>query len=190
MSSPRSTTTASTAAANGYPPPDRAPERVGDLVEPAAVGPLGSRRQLDLADEPAVPGRVAGAVDAEHAVPDGDGRRLGLGQVGQVLGLLDRRGLDGVDCRVLRGRRARRADLLVGVGLRRVRLAAATRAAPAAAHRNSPFISDVGTAASAAVSFTRCSVARCAPSFVRWIWSWSLRIASINISGRGGQPGR
>ena len=58
------------------------------------------------------------------------------------------------------------------------------------AHRSSPFISIVGSALSAASSASRAASSRFTPSFEVWIFWWSLRIASISISGRGGQPGR
>src|SRR5699024_1520237 len=57
-------------------------------------------------------------------------------------------------------------------------------------HRMSPFISDVGAAASAASSRSACSTSALLPSLVFWTLSCSLYTASISISGRGGQPGR
>src|SRR6478672_3858892 len=58
------------------------------------------------------------------------------------------------------------------------------------AHLSRPFMSEVGSAWSAAVSCCSISALRLLPSLACWTWSWSLRIASISISGRGGQPGR
>src|SRR6185312_12575912 len=56
--------------------------------------------------------------------------------------------------------------------------------------RSSPFISIVGIALSAASSAARAAATRSTPSGIFWISSCSLMIASISISGRGGQPGR
>lgn len=58
------------------------------------------------------------------------------------------------------------------------------------AHRSSPFISIRGSALSAASSASRAASSALTPSLEPWIFWWSLRIASISISGRGGQPGK
>ena len=59
-----------------------------------------------------------------------------------------------------------------------------------ARHRNNPLSSMVGVADSAAVSASRIASSRFTPSGICWILSCNLRMASISISGRGGQPGR
>ena len=51
---------------------ERADQRVDDVVEVAAVRPWRTARQRHFADEPAVAGRVAAALDAEHAAPGAD----------------------------------------------------------------------------------------------------------------------
>src|SRR5690242_688499 len=141
---------------------------VRDLVEPAAEGTGAAPRHRDRADQAAVPARVAGPADAEHAVPDADnlGAALGVGH-----GVLDR---------VVRG---------VHVGargdLRELRGLLGTLA-----HRSRPFIWEVGSMLSASVSFSSISATRLDPSLVAWTCLCSLRIASMSISGRGGQPGR
>src|SRR5699024_200423 len=58
------------------------------------------------------------------------------------------------------------------------------------AHRMRPFISLVGSAFRPASSSSVIWARRLAPSLVCWTWSCSFRIASISISGLGGQPGR
>src|SRR6476469_70888 len=157
-------------------------ERARDLVEPAAVGLLGSSREDLRADEPAVAGGVAGAGGAEHAVAYADRADL-AGGGGDVL-----RGLVGgrlVDAAPRAGLRLGRLEVaLLGRAGRLVLVALVV------AHRSRPFISEVGSARRAAVSSSAISVLRLAPSLVAWTWSWSLRIASMSISGRGGQPGR
>lgn len=74
----------------------------------------------------------------------------------------------------------RGAEVLLGVHPVAVRVA----------HRSRPFISMVGSALSAASSASRAASSAFTPSLEVWIFWWSLRIASISISGRGGQPGK
>ena len=135
-------------------------EGVGDVVHPAAVRRAAGAGQLDGAGQAAVAGGVAGAGDAEHALVAGDDLAGGLA--------------DGVE-RVVRVP----ATTSLPCGL--VRLA----------HRSRPFIWLVGSALSAGrLVAPRSRRSRLTPSLVFWTWSCSLRIASISISGRGGQPGR
>src|SRR5690349_21424169 len=172
-------------------------ERTRDLVEPAAVGLLGRRREDLRADQAAVAGGVAGAADAEHPATLADRVHL-AGRAGEVLRrLLGRPLLDAA------------AGAGLGLGLLEVALLGRTRRlvlvrlvvglvlGPAGVllvwlvgHRSRPFISEVGSARRAAVSSSATSSRRLAPSLVCWTWSCSLRIASMSISGRGGQPGR
>lgn len=131
---------------------------VGDLVEPAAVGPARLARQADRADQAAVTGGVAAVVGAEHAALDAD-----------LLALAARAG---------------------EVGGARILLRVGSVGAVRVTHRSRPFISMVGSALSAASSASRAASSAFTPSLEVWILWWSLRIASISISGRGGQPGR
>ena len=119
---------------------------------------------LDGTGEPAVPGGVAGALDAEHALAAADLLAGAVG-VGDVLGPL----VGGVEVGAGPVRRSGRSSL------------------PSLIR---PFIWLVGSALRPAVSVASISARRLTPSLVAWIWSCSLRIASISISGRGGQPGR
>lgn len=80
------------------------------------------------------------------------------------------------------------ADDLTGVLARDGYLAAV--AVGFVAHRSSPFISIRGSALSAASSASRAASSALTPSLEPWIFWWSLRIASISISGRGGHPGK
>ena len=139
-------------------------ELVGDLVEPAAVGAARRAREPDRADQAAVAGGVAAVVGAEHAALDADLLAALAALAGEVGG----------------------AEVLLGVHPVRPPPGGAVRVA----HRSSPFISIVGRALSAASSASRAASSAFTPSLEVWIFWWSLRMASISISGRGGQPGR
>lgn len=141
----------------------RALEFVGDLVEPAAVGAGRGSREADRADQAAVAGGVAAVTGAEHAALDADLLAALAALAGKV------------GC----------AEVLFGVHPVR-RSVGAVRVA----HRSSPFISIVGRALSAASSASRAASSAFTPSLEVWIFWCSLRMASISISGRGGQPGR
>src|SRR5690606_16207982 len=131
------------------------------LVEPAAVGAGGRPGKADRADQSAVSGGVAAVVRAEHAALDADLLAALAAPTREVL----------------------RGEVLLGVH-------AVTRGVVRVTHRGSPFISIVGRALSAASSASRAASSAFTPSLEFWIFSWSLRIASSSISGRGGQPGR
>src|SRR5690606_31887261 len=155
-------------------------EDVDDLVEPAAVGPLGGRRHRDGGDEATEAGGVTAAVDAEHAAADVDDLQRAApadGPGGDVLP----GGLEGRLGRRLRARLAGTRLDDVGGGLLLVL---------ALAHASSPFIWWVGVAASAASSAARATASRLAPRGSCLTWSCSAMIALMSISGRGGQPGR
>ncbi len=128
---------------------ENAPGASKENAEP--TGGAQSSAQRSGPDQAAVAARVAGAVGAEHAVPD-----------------LDRLALD------VRGV----GDVLLGTGVLDL------------SHRSRPFICAVGFAVSAAASASRAAFTRLTPSGEEPICSCSLRIASMSISGRGGQPGR
>src|SRR5690606_27102218 len=140
---------------------ERALEFVGHLVEPSAVGAVRRSREPDRADQAAVTGGVAAVVGAEHPALDADLLAALAALAGQVLG----------------------GEFLLGV--HPVRIPGCV-----VAHRSSPFISIVGRALSAASSASRAASSALTPSLEVRIFSWSLRMASISISGRGGQPGR
>lgn len=76
-------------------------------------------------------------------------------------------------------------DLLAGGGD-----GGAVRGAVLVRHRSSPRISLTGVACSARASPSSSARRLFTPSGSCWILSCSFRIASISISGRGGQPGR
>src|SRR6185437_7514429 len=136
-------------------------ERLGYRVEVAAVGRLGGDGRPLVYLQLAVPGGVLGALHAEHTGADHGGREALLAPAGwEVLCLLGRR---------LPARGIRHSSLP------RSLIPALTRS---------------GSMFRRASSSSVISSSRFEPSFMFMILSCSLKIASISISGRGGQPGR
>src|SRR5690606_3233321 len=150
---------------------------VGDVVEPTAVRTWGRGRHRHRPGETAVPGRVAAAANAEHALAYVDHLELGgvarrrqgvLGEVVMRLGRLVVGMRRGADLGVI-------ATLaLVGVGLDPLVAGDLLRRSPlrapgavvVAAHRSSPFIWEVGRAFIRSLSCSWISASRCAPSLL------------------------
>ena len=150
---------------------ERGAERLGHRVEVAAVGRLGDEGRQPVHLELAVPGGVRGAVHAEHAGAD-----------------------------------HRRVEALLALPGRQRSFSSASSAGgsppgpglggPGGACHSSlprsliPALTCSGSMFSRASSSSVISSSRSGPSFMFRILSCSLKIASISISGRGGQPGR
>ena len=164
VSSPRSTTTRSIASSNCRPAASRLrPSASATSSKYDAVGPRGGQPQAAGGLSARRSRRCRRCLGAEHAGP----RDL----LGQPLAACQRRlrpvGLGSWSAGV---------SSLTGV------LRAARRPAGQPRGQRQP----------PCLACSSCSTwrSRCTPSFMFWILSCSLRIASISISGRGGQPGR
>ena len=158
VSSPRSTTTRSTAVVVCRRAVARSRARcqvVGDVVEVAAVGTFGGPGQQDRRDQPAVAAGVRLVAGAEHAAALADLGRLAVHS-------------DGVRLPV------RTADRWAAAGL--------LWPCPVSAwwdgrHASRPFIWCVGVAVRAAASAARAAASRFTPSGMARICSCSLTMA-------------
>src|SRR3954469_9126012 len=171
-------------------PADGLDQRVGDLVEVAAVGPVGGVQRDGAAGldphQAAEAGGVAAAADAEGALAEAAAR-----SVGALPGVL----AAAVPGAGHRRRSGRRTALPSRCSIRNwpVRPSAAASSYARRLFLSTRTVDGISTCRSFAVPSASARAswrARLAPSGSCWILWCSLRIASISISGRGGQPGR
>ena len=161
VSSPRSTTTRSIASSKPRSSARaRVPSSSAIVVEVAAVRARAGQLRRPADHEAAVAGGVAGVLRAEHADA---GDRLARSPVRP-------RACAGTWSAACSGTSGRR--FVSGASL------------------GGPLVDQRQRAQRLACSSSSICLSRCAPSFMFWILSCSLTIASSSISGRGGQPGR